>query len=219
MSAIKRQLAQLNLVAGTSSLAYTPPVSQIGILKEVIVCNSSAIDTSFTMGIKGVEAMGSSNVIFNKITIAAGTTSILSLSSIIPNGKTLYFAADQITTGGSLNIIASGVEIATTTGKQLATSILPTVSTLLYTAPLGLTTTMYQAMFANVGTASTTISLWMVPPGGSAQDSNLVLKSINCDVGSTVMYSSSTVLLPGSKLFAMAGAAENINLTIDGMEQ
>ena len=215
-----KQLVQTSIAANADAVVYTTPVSKTTILKEVTICNPSSVNVYFSMNIPSGEA-GVSNAIFNNAFISAGQTNIIAVSSVLPYGKFLYMKVDPVTTGGFLNILATGVELSGSSAKQLATTLLSTDDSVSrYTVPALKTAVMYQAMFTNVSNAATTISLYIASAGSpAATTTNCILSQIPIAVGETVIYESATSLPTGSVIFAICGVNSAVNLTIDGTEK
>lgn len=219
MAAKKQQLAQIALAANATSTIYSTPVDTTTILKELTVCNPTDVDVLFSLAVVGLEGTGTTNYLFKEIYIAAGVTNIIGLSTIVPEGKGVVVKCVPYTTGGSLNIIASGVELINSTGKQLVVSTLTTSPQVLYTVPAVKTGVLYQAMICNVSDTSAMITMHIVPPGGTASNANAVLSEVTVDFGSSLLYTASTAMPEGSTIVAKSSAANAINLTIDGTEK
>lgn len=219
MAAKKQQLAQMSLAANATSTIYSTPADTTTILKELTVCNPTDVAVLFSLAVVGTSGTGTTNFLFKEIYIEAGVTNIIGLSTIVPEGKGVVVKCVPYSAGGSLNIIASGVELLNSTGKQLVVQTLTTSPQVLYTVPAEKTGVLYQAMICNVSDASAMITMHIVPPGGTAQDSNAVLSAVPVDFGSSLLYTASTAMPEGSMIVAKSDVSNAINLTIDGTEK
>ena len=219
MAAKKQQLAQLSLAANATSTIYSTPADVTTIFKEITICNPTDVAVLFSMAVVGAEGSGATNFVFKEIYIEAGVTNIISLSTIVPEGKGVVVSCVPYSAGGSLNIIASGVELTGSTGKQLVVQTLTTSPQVLYTVPAEKTGVLYQAMICNVTSDAAMITMHIVPPGGTAQDGNAVLSAVTVDFAASLLYTASTAMPAGSKIVAFSSVSNAINLTIDGTEK
>lgn len=219
MVAKRQQLAQIVLPANSTSTVYSTPAGVTTILKEITICNPTNVAVLFSLAVVNQSGPGTYNFLFKEIFIDAGATDVIGLSTIVPEGKGIVVSCAPYDIGGSLNIIASGVELIDSTGKQLVVNTLTTSPQVLYTAPSMKTGVLYQAMICNVSAASAMITMHIVPPGGTAQIGNAVLSAVPVDLGSSILYTASTAMPEGSTIVAFSNVSNAINLTIDGTEK
>jgi ATP-dependent protease ClpP protease subunit len=100
-----------------------------------------------------------------------------------------------------------------TNPTQLGTS----VSTV-YTVGSGITATVKQILAANVTASNATVSIHLVPSGGSATNANLIFAALTVAGNSTAVIDLNQVMSTGDTLQALAGTGSAINLVISGYE-
>ena len=217
---IKKQLAQRQVATGTDANVYTTPVGYTTILKEITVCNPTTTDAYFSLAIVDSSGVTATNFAFFQVVIQAGSTVILSLSSVVLEGKSVHILAQPITGPSVLNIIASGVELVNSTAKPLTVGVIPTATgSALYTTPVNKTSVLYQVLVTNVSLSTDKVTLYIVPPTGSASTANMVLNNIEVQPNATLLYSAATALPAGTKIYATSNLMNSFNLTVDGTEK
>lgn len=223
---IKRLLKPEHIVAGLFGVTAAPNAvvevyrniifDSTTIVKEITICNPSAVDARITIAIKGEnDAMDRSNALFYEANILAGQTAIISLSSILAFGKGLFVKA----TGATLNVHAEGVEILKSSAKQLVCSLIPTALTTIYTAPENKINFMYELFAVNTDFADVTMSLQIVPVNGVNDARNEILHEVTIKPNETLMYTTKMPLPSGYRLVAKASKANVINVVINGTEK
>ena len=216
----KKQLALRQVSTGTDANIYTTPVGYTTILKELTVCNPTTTDAYFSLAIVDSQGVTATNFAFYNVVIQAGSTVILGLSSVVMVDKSIHVIAQAITGPSVLNIIASGVELVNSSAKPLTVGIIPTtITTPQYTTPVGKTSVLYQVLVTNVSAITDNVTLYIVPPTGTASSSNLVLSNIEVQPNATLMYVAATALPEGTKIYATSNLLNSLNLTIDGTEK
>jgi hypothetical protein len=100
-----------------------------------------------------------------------------------------------------------------TNPTQLGTSAVS-----VYTVGSGITAVVKQVLATNTTASASTLSMHLVPNAGSATTSNLIFAAIPVPANSTVVIDLSQVLNVGDQLFAFAGNATTVNLTVSGYE-
>ena len=94
-----------NLYKGTlgtvSATLYTVPVATKTILKEIILCNKTAVDATATLTLDGATIVGGK-------TIPKNESYVIELHSIVEAGKIL---AGLSGTATSIDIYVSGIEV------------------------------------------------------------------------------------------------------------
>ena len=216
----KKQLALRQISTGTDANIYSTPVGTTTILKEITACNPTTTDAYFSLAIVDSQGITATNFAFYKVVIQAGSTVILSLSSVVPEGKTVHIVVQAVTGPSKLNIIASGVELVASSAKQLIVGMIPkTASTALYTTPVGKDGVLYQVLVTNVAAVSDSVTLYIVPPAGTVSTANMVLNNIAVQPNATLLYSAATALPAGTKIYATSNSINTLNLTIDGTEK
>lgn len=108
-----------------------------------------------------------------------------------------------------------------TTGKRLVEgSQLTTSAATYYTAPASTKARIDAMTLANTGAAAVTVTLHLVPNGGAADDSNVILKEKSIAAGEslTVREALGHWLEPGGTIQALASAAASVALVASGVE-
>lgn len=104
---VKQLVAPTALTATTTTTLYTVPGATSTIVKEVTLCNTDTVARTVTLFFGNGSA--AANTILSALSIAAGETKIITLSSVL-------IATDTIKGGASsaavVSIIVSGVEVA-----------------------------------------------------------------------------------------------------------
>jgi hypothetical protein len=101
-------------------------------------------------------------------------------------------------------------------GVQLQDSV-----TAHYTAPASTTTRIDKATVCNDDSSTITISVYLVPSGGSAAPANRVIKDKAIRAGETRSLGlelSGHVLPPGASLQAVASTVDEVSLQVSGSE-
>lgn len=87
----------------------------------------------------------------------------------------------------------------------------------LYTVPAATTVIVKQVVAANVSAAAATISLSLVPSGGTAGATNRLLGAVSIPANSSLSLDLSQVMTAGDFLSASQGTAAAVTLTISGV--
>jgi hypothetical protein len=108
--------------------------------------------------------------------------------------------------------------MATFTEKQLACQAVNAAETL-YTVPASTKTIIKDINCMNNSATAATISIWLVPNGGSASDENCLIKNFNVPAADLLHWSGFQVLATaGDTIRATAGTADKITVIISGAE-
>ena len=95
---------------------------------------------------------------------------------------------------------------------------LTTSAVAIVTSGANVTTQVTTAVVANVGTGVNTVSIYVVPSGGSADLTTLIVDALPLDEGSSAIVGPlvAAVLQPGDAIHALASAADSVNILISG---
>ena len=88
-----------------------------------------------------------------------------------------------------------------------------------YTAGVGVTTIIKQVMFTNITSSTQQVSMWMFDGSGSIADSDIVFHSLDLAAYETMLINLSLVIVDGEGMFAGAGNASSVNMTVSGIEE
>ena len=88
-----------------------------------------------------------------------------------------------------------------------------------YTAGVGVSTIVKQIMFTNITSSTQQVSMWMFDGSGSIADSDIVFHSLDLAAYETMLINLSLVMVDGDAIFAGAGNASSVNLTVSGIEE
>ena len=90
-----------------------------------------------------------------------------------------------------------------------------------YTVGVGVTTIVKQIMFSNLTSSAQQVSTWVIPTGATPGATHMVFHSLDLAAYETMLINLSLVLGPGTGdgLFAGAGNASSVNMTVSGIEE
>ena len=104
--------------------------------------------------------------------------------------------------------------------KIIPGSLLTASAATYYTAPTNTRTLIKKVTFTNNDTVARTVTLYLVPLGGTASTSNILIKA--APVGPSVTYEGfeveGQVLEPGGFIQALADSAGQVTLQASGVE-
>lgn len=104
---VKQLVAPTALSVTTTTTLYTVPGSTKAVIKEILLCNTDSVARTVTMQVGTGTA--AANRILSALSLAAGETKFVSLSTVMN-------AAETITCGASaasvVSCVVSGVEVA-----------------------------------------------------------------------------------------------------------
>ena len=101
---------------------------------------------------------------------------------------------------------------------NIATMGTPPGGSASYTPGTGVTTIVKQIMFTIITSSTQQVSVWIVP-SGSAADSHIVFHSLDLAAYETMLINLSLVIVDGEGMFAGAGNASSVNMTVSGIEE
>lgn len=106
------------------------------------------------------------------------------------------------------------------TPKRLFSSELTTSAAAQYTAGSGVRTQVQACTITNNDSAARTVSIWLVPSGGAAGDTNLILKDKALNVGQSyiVREALNHWIEPGGAIYASASENSAISMVVSGVE-
>lgn len=102
---IKQLVAPAALSATPSTTLYTAPASTKAIVKEILLCNTDSVALTVTLYLNGSAA---GNALLSALSLAAGETKIISLSTVLETGQTIKGGASA---SGVVACTISGVEV------------------------------------------------------------------------------------------------------------
>ena len=108
--------------------------------------------------------------------------------------------------------------MAVFTPKKLYTGQPGTTATTLYTAPSSTTSLIKNIIICNTTSAAATVTLSLVPSGGSAAVTNRIMSALNISANDTVAMDLSGVLSTGDFISALQGTSGALTLHITGVE-
>lgn len=88
-----------------------------------------------------------------------------------------------------------------------------------YTVPAATTTIIKQMMFSNLTSSTQQVSVWVKPTGIAAGDANIVFHSLDLAAYETMLINLSLVMIAQDAIFAGAGNASSVNMTVSGIEE
>lgn len=90
-----------------------------------------------------------------------------------------------------------------------------------YAPAAGVTTIIKQIMFTNITSSTQQVSMWVFSGSGSIANSDMVFHSLDLAAYETMLINLSLVMGPGTGdgLFAGAGNAASVNMTVSGIEE
>lgn len=109
--------------------------------------------------------------------------------------------------------------MATITPKPLIDGVLlANVVGTLYTVPALTTAVCRSITLCNTDIADRTVTLYLVPSGGSADDARTIMKSIPIKAGQTLIDDTLRALLTGATIRGFADAGSVVSIRADGSE-
>jgi hypothetical protein len=110
--------------------------------------------------------------------------------------------------------------MATTNVSLVEGSLLTASAATYYTSPVNTTTLIKKLTVTNTTGSAVTVTVNLVPSGGTAQASNTVTPAIAVPAGRTyeVFEAENHVLAPGDTLQAFAGSAASLTLKGSGIQ-
>lgn len=107
-----------------------------------------------------------------------------------------------------------------TTPKRLCSVELTTSAAAQYTAGTGVSTQIHACTITNNDSSARTVSVWLVPSGGSADDTNIIVKDRALNVGQSyvVREALNHWLAAGGAIHASASANSAVTLVASGVE-
>jgi hypothetical protein len=109
--------------------------------------------------------------------------------------------------------------MATYTTKQLAavTGLTATAATL-YTVPASTTTTVKTILLSNYTATDRSVTLHLVPSGGTVAAGNKILGEVNVPANTTTTVDTAIIMPTGAFLSGLASTTSAINVHISGVE-
>lgn len=92
-----------------------------------------------------------------------------------------------------------------------------TTEGVIYTVPAGQKVIVKQIVLANVTSSAATISISLVPSGGTAGNANRIVPGVGVNGNSVVVIDMAQVMNAGDFLSAVQGTAGAITVTISGV--
>jgi hypothetical protein len=108
--------------------------------------------------------------------------------------------------------------MAVYTPKKLYTGQPGTTATTLYTAPASTTTIIKNIIICNTTATDATLTLSLVPSGGSAGTTNRIMSALVIKANDTVAMDLSGLLSTGDFISALQGTSAALTVHISGVE-
>jgi hypothetical protein len=93
-----------------------------------------------------------------------------------------------------------------------------TTATTLYTAPASTKTIIKNIVICNTTSTAATLTVSLVPSGGSAGVTNRIMSTLNINANDTVSMDLSGVLATGDFISALQGTSGALTVNISGVE-
>lgn len=107
MANTAKSLSSTALTATTTTVLYTVPAATATIVKEILLCNTDSAACTVTLQAGGTT--GVADRILSAVSLAAGETKFVSLSTVLSTGQTITGGASSASVVGCK---ISGVEVA-----------------------------------------------------------------------------------------------------------
>lgn len=106
------------------------------------------------------------------------------------------------------------------TATRLGQALLGITPTLVYTVPAtAMSATIRSLSVANVDVAADrALSVWLVPAGGTPDDTNVIAKGLVIPFGGAAQDDAVHVLMTGGQVWGQSDAVDGLTLTVDGAE-
>lgn len=103
--------------------------------------------------------------------------------------------------------------------KMVPGSALTASAATYYTVAAGVQQAVVKEVeFCNTDTVARTVTMYIIPSGGSAAVANEVYAGVTLQAGETKTFSRSTVMLVGGFIQALASSASVVSFNISGVE-
>ncbi len=109
--------------------------------------------------------------------------------------------------------------MAMTQTKLHAPSQLGTSAATLYTVPGSTTTIVKQIALCNTAAAARTVTIYLVPSGGSSGVANAILYEVPVDAKSTTFVNLSAVMATGDFIQGLASVASSVTIHSFGIQE
>lgn len=103
------------------------------------------------------------------------------------------------------------------TNKKLAQGAITTGVTTAYTVPTGYKTTIFDINISNTTTGALTATLYLVPSGGSAGTTNMLIPGVSLAANSLLQWTGEQNLDAGDTI-QVIGSASGLTMNITGKE-
>lgn len=104
------------------------------------------------------------------------------------------------------------------TPKRMALTQLTTSNATLYTVPAATTTILKSMDFVNTSSSAATLTVYVVPTGGSASAANALISGRSIAGNDNLGWEGEMVLNAGDFIVAVAGTTSVINAFLNGVE-
>ena len=108
MTTTVKQLSQSAMSATANTTLYTTPASTKTIVKEILLCNTDTVARTVTIKAGASPATGVSATLLSALSLSAGETKFISLSTVLEPGHLITGSAS---TGAVVSCTISGVEV------------------------------------------------------------------------------------------------------------
>ena len=107
----------------------------------------------------------------------------------------------------------------TVTPSRMGQALLKTTPTTVYTVPAGVVSATIRSITAPNNTAAQrALTVWLVPPGGSATDATAIANQLAVPARGLAQDDAVHVLPSGGKVVGKSDADDAFTLTVDGAE-
>ena len=97
-------------------------------------------------------------------------------------------------------------------------ALLTTTVTPAYTVPSGTTGVVKQIVFNNTGSANNTVTVNLVPNGGTVATSNQIVSLLSIAGYSQIIWTADLPLAAGDSIQLSSGISGNVTATVSGIE-
>ena len=102
--------------------------------------------------------------------------------------------------------------------RQAGPTALTTSAVAIYTVGAGKTAVTKQLIFSNTSASAVTVTVNLVPNGGSLATSNQILTTTSVPANSQLIWAADLPMIAGDAIQALASTAAVVNVIVSGIE-
>ena len=208
------------ILGSSNTLIYTCPSSRTAILRDLAVCNNDSGARTYSLHfVKTGESVADANAVVKTRSIASKVTDAYRFNLPMVTGDKIYAVADV---GALLSLQASGTEYEGTLAPFVPTRLVQAVCTgssvTVYTVPASTRAIIKDLLICNLGGATPTFTIDLVPSGGSVSSTTKWYNAYALTANQHLHLRVSAVLEAGDTIRILASTTSAVAINIHGAE-